>query len=225
MKSSLEKEDFSCGRNPTLEQGRSERHPPLEEEGAAETAAPIPHPAVRRRRKPAAIPSRGRRAERRDVLVGHFLAPPPCPAVSRWVTNPAGCHRGPSRPYRRDPPGRRRSGRSRAGITWAAGPRLLGIGSGASGSRSRSGFSGSDPSGRGSGGGSGSGPSGHDSHSGCGFSGRVSASGSGFSSGHSSGFSPGLPLPVRLPRPWGLWRARLRREQHRQQRDPAMLRG
>lgn len=42
----LEKEDFSRGRNPTQEQGRSVRHPPLEEEGAAETAAPIPHPAV-----------------------------------------------------------------------------------------------------------------------------------------------------------------------------------
>lgn len=43
---SLEKEDFSRGRNPTQEQGRSVRHPPPEEEGAAETAAPIPHPAV-----------------------------------------------------------------------------------------------------------------------------------------------------------------------------------
>ncbi|XP_077035737.1 guanine nucleotide exchange factor for Rab-3A isoform X9 [Agelaius phoeniceus] len=46
MKSSLEKEDLSRGRNPTLDQGRSVRHPPLEEEGAAQTAAPIPHPAV-----------------------------------------------------------------------------------------------------------------------------------------------------------------------------------
>lgn len=45
MKSSLEKEDFFRGWNPTLEQGRSVRHPPLEEEGA-EAAAPIPHPAV-----------------------------------------------------------------------------------------------------------------------------------------------------------------------------------
>lgn len=46
MKNSLEKEHFSRGWNPTLEQGRSVRHPPLEEEGAAEAAAPIPHPAV-----------------------------------------------------------------------------------------------------------------------------------------------------------------------------------
>ncbi|XP_068050391.1 guanine nucleotide exchange factor for Rab-3A isoform X4 [Anomalospiza imberbis] len=46
MKSSLEKEDFSRGRNPTLEQGRSVRHPPLGEKRAAETAAPIPHLAV-----------------------------------------------------------------------------------------------------------------------------------------------------------------------------------
>ena len=40
----------SCGRDPTLEQGKSVRSPPPEEEGAAETtcdeltATPIPHP-------------------------------------------------------------------------------------------------------------------------------------------------------------------------------------
>lgn len=46
MKSSLKKEHFSRGRNPRLEQGRSVRHSALGEERAAETAAPIPHPAV-----------------------------------------------------------------------------------------------------------------------------------------------------------------------------------
>ncbi|XP_017588493.1 PREDICTED: guanine nucleotide exchange factor for Rab-3A isoform X5 [Corvus brachyrhynchos] len=50
MKNPIEKflEGFSRGRNPPLEQGRSVRHPPLEEEGAAEPAAPIPYPAVRK---------------------------------------------------------------------------------------------------------------------------------------------------------------------------------
>lgn len=42
----LGKEGFSRGRNPRLEQGRSVRHPPPEGEGAAETAAPTPHPAA-----------------------------------------------------------------------------------------------------------------------------------------------------------------------------------
>lgn len=39
------------------------------------------------------------------TAVGHFLAPPPCPAVSPWVTNAAGCQLGPSRPCPHGPPG------------------------------------------------------------------------------------------------------------------------
>ncbi|XP_014734293.1 PREDICTED: guanine nucleotide exchange factor for Rab-3A isoform X6 [Sturnus vulgaris] len=83
MKNSLEKEDFSCGRNPTLEQGRSVRHPPFEEEGAAETAAPIPHPAD------------GKEAEEtrshsepgtNSGAQGHFLFLPHRPALSRQVS-------------------------------------------------------------------------------------------------------------------------------------------
>lgn len=65
IKSSLE--DFSRGRNPRLEQGRSVRHPPPEAEGAAETAAPIPHPAIGKEAEEARIDSEpGRTAERRD---------------------------------------------------------------------------------------------------------------------------------------------------------------